>query len=70
MTFSAAMYLPYAKGDKSQHCSENVSLSSYNVNGGNYAVGYTAEPAEETALNATWNNVVIPTKDALLDYVL
>ncbi|KAH7710303.1 hypothetical protein AAVH_22404 [Aphelenchoides avenae] len=64
------MYLPYAKGEKSQHCSEGVNVTGYNVNGSNYVVRYTAEPNEESALNATWYRDLIPKKDVLLDYVL
>lgn len=64
------MYLPYAKGEKSQHCSEGVNVTAHNVNGGNYVIRHTALPTKVSALNATWINYVMSNKNALLDHVL
>lgn len=64
------MYLPYAKGEKSQHCSQGINVAGHNVNEANYVIKYTAEPTEAPALNATWANKVMPNKEGLLDHVL
>lgn len=71
VTFSGAMYLPYAKGDISQHCSsKSIDVSGNNVHGGDYVIKQTADPTDAFALNTTWTTYVEPNKDALLDHVL
>ncbi|KAH7709625.1 hypothetical protein AAVH_23101 [Aphelenchoides avenae] len=66
------MYLPYAKGEKSQHCSESIDnsiVSGNNVNGGDYVIKQTAEPTDASALTIVWNNEVVRNKETLLDHV-
>ncbi|KAH7717103.1 hypothetical protein AAVH_15465 [Aphelenchoides avenae] len=61
------MYLPYATGDKSQHCFEGVS--SYNVNGGNYVIKHSTESVRESKLNALLaGSNVVSKRNALVDY--
>lgn len=63
------MYLPYAKGDKSQHCFDGINLSGNSVNGGNYVFKQIAGP---TATRSTMfaGSDVASDINALLDYVL
>ncbi|KAH7716687.1 hypothetical protein AAVH_15869 [Aphelenchoides avenae] len=71
VAFSGAMYLPYAKGEKSQHCFERIDVSGHHVNGANYVIKHNAERTRESRLNALLaGSDVVSEMNALLDYVL